>query len=147
MTETRDVQKSSYPLPVYNFRVTIGNTPMSFSEVSGISLEYESVTYSHGLSFREGKSIEKYYKNTYSPVTLKKGTIKGFDYLYKWLKENKARMMEVSLCDEQGKAVVTWRINRAIPVKLEAPTFDANTNEVSIESLEVMAAGITIEHH
>lgn len=144
MAETRDVQKSSYPLPVYNFRVTIDGTPMSFSEVSGITREYETVTYRHGFSFREGEGIKKYYINKYVPVTMKKGTIKGLDYLYYWLREKQTRMMEVSLCDEQGKALVTWRINKAVLVKLEAPTFDANSNEVSIESLEVMAAGIEI---
>lgn len=147
MAETKDVQKLNYPLPVYNFRVTIDGTPMSFSEVSGITLEYETVTYRHGLSFWEGEGIKKYYYNKYVPVTLKKGTIKGINFLQEWLKEKQKRTVEVSLCDELGQPVVSWRITKAIPVKLEAPTFDANTNEVSIESLEVMASGISIEHH
>jgi len=147
MAETKDVQKSSYPLPVYNFRVTIDGTTMSFSEVSGITLEYETVTYRHGFSFWEGEGIKKYFYNKYVPVTLKKGTIKGINFLQEWLKEKQKRTVEVSLCDELGQPVVSWRITKAIPVKLEAPTFDANTNEVSIESLEVMASGISIEHH
>ena len=79
----------------------------------------------------------------YVNFTLKKGTIKGIDFLYEWLKEKAVRTVEVSLCDEQGQPVVSWRVAKAIPVKLEAPTFSANTNEVSIESLEVMASGIS----
>lgn len=147
MAETKDYQKSSYPIPVYNFRVSIDGTPMSFSEVSGINLEYETVTYRHGLSFWEGEGIKKYYYDKYVTVTLKKGTIKGINFLHDWLKDKQVRTVQVSLCDELGQPVVSWRIAKALPVKLEAPTFDASTNEVSIESLEVMAAGIFIEHH
>ena len=61
MAETKIDQKARYPLPVYNFRVTIDGTSMSFSEVSGINLEYDTVTYRHGLSFWEGEGIQKYY--------------------------------------------------------------------------------------
>lgn len=147
MTETKDFQKSSYPLPAYNFRVTIDGTSMSFSQVSGISLERETVTYRHGFSFWEGESIKKYYYDKYLTVTLKKGTIKGINFLHEWLKDKQVRTVQVSLCDEMGQPVVSWRIAKALAVKLEAPTFDANTNEASIESLEVMAAGISIEHH
>ena len=147
MAETKDLQKSSYPLAAYNFRVTVDGTPMSFAEVSGISLEYETVTYRHGLSFWEGEGIKKYYYDKYVNFTLKKGTIKGIDFLYAWLKEKEVRAVQVSLCDEQGQPVISWRVAKAIPVKLEAPTFSADTNEVAVESLEVMAAGISIEYH
>lgn len=147
MAETKEIQKSSYPLPAYNFRVTVDGTPMSFAEVSGISLEYETVTYRHGLSFWEGEGIKKYYYDKYVNFTLKKGTIKGIDFLYAWLKEKAVRAVQVSLCDEQGQPVISWRVAKALPVKLEAPTFSADTNEVAIESLEVMAAGISVEYH
>jgi phage tail-like protein len=147
MAETKDFQKSNYPLPVYNFRVTIDGTPMSFSQVSGITREYETVTYRHGFSFWEGEDITAYYFKKYAPITFKKGTIKGVSILYEWLLEEKVKPMEVSLCDESGHPVVSWQIAKAIPVKLDAPTFDASNNEVSIESLEVMAADISIEHY
>ena len=147
MAETKAFQKSSYPLPAYNFRVTVDGTAMSFSEVSGINLAYETVTYSHGLSFWEGEGVKKYYYDKYVTVTLKKGTIKGINFLYQWLKEKQGRTLMVSLCDEAGRPAISWRVAKAVPVKLEAPTFDANTNEVAIESLEVLAAGISVEHH
>ena len=149
MAQTADFQKSSYPLPAYNFRVTVDGTSMSFSEVSGINLEYETVTYRHGLSFWEGEAIKRYRFDKYFPVTLKRGTVKGITFLHDWLKEGDmgTRALEVSLCDEGGQPVVSWRIAKAVPVKLEAPNFDASTNEVSIESLEIMAAGISMEHH
>lgn len=147
MAETKQYQKSSYPLPSYNFRVTVGETSMSFSEVSGLALEYETITYRHGLSFMEGEIVKKYYYDKSVTLTLKKGVVKGMRYLYDWLKERKARMFLVSLCDEQGQPVVSWKIAKALPVKLSAPSFNAGANDVAVESLEIMASGISIEYH
>ena len=50
----------------------------------------------------------------------------------------------IQACDERGVPVLAWRVARAFAVKLSAPTLDARTNEVAIESLEVRAAGISI---
>ncbi len=137
---------AAYPLPAYNFRVTVGDTTMSFSEVSGINVKYETVTYSHGLSFIEGDRITSFRHDKFVPVTLKRGTVAKAGALYQWLESKEARRLEVSLCDERGAAAVTWVIRRALPTKLEAPTFDAGTNEVALESLEVMASGISVEY-
>ena len=58
--DARDI-KSTYPLPSYNYRVTLLDggevTGLSFAEVSGLSLEYEAVTYKHGLSFAIGNHV------------------------------------------------------------------------------------------
>jgi len=148
MPETTEAQKLKYPLPAYNFRVSIDGATISCAEVSGINLEYETVTYRHGLSAWEGENIKKYQYEKFFTITLKKGTVHGTNHFYEWIKETRgARSVDVSLCDEKGVPVVTWHIRRAVPVKLEAPTFDAKSNDVSIESLELMASGVTIEHH
>lgn len=149
MSETRDFQKEYYPLPIYNFRVTVSGTTVSFSEVSGITLEYEIVMYKHGLSFWEGEGFRKYYYKKYVPVTLKRGVVRGTNIFSEWIqeKENSSRPMDISLCDETGTPLVSWKIGVAVPVKLQAPTFDANSNDVAIESLEIMAAKISVVHH
>jgi phage tail-like protein len=148
MAEKPAIQKSSYPLPSYNFKVTVDGQSVSFSEASGITVEYEAITYRHGLSFWEGETITRYRYPKYRPVSLKKGTVAGAGFLYDWLtaKSNAARPVDISLCDEKGDPVVIWRIARAVPVKLEAPTFDANTNQVSIEKLDLMVSGVSVEH-
>jgi phage tail-like protein len=136
----------AYPLAAYNYRVTIAGTAMSFTEVSGLAIEYEKVTYKHGLSFWEGESIKSYRYDKYVPVTLKKGIIKGGKQLYDWIKATDTRNMDISLCDENGNPVVTWHIGKAVPIKLAAPPFQANANEVAIETFELMAARISIAH-
>jgi len=147
MAHTKNDIESTYPLPVYNYKVEIDGMEIGFSEVSGITIEHETVTYRHGLSFWEGEGIQKYYYPKYVTITLKKGTVKGKNDLFEWVQGKGSRNVIVSLCDTAGKPVVSWNIKVAIPVKLEAPTFDARSNDVSIESLELLASKITIEHH
>lgn len=135
-----------YPLMAYNFRVIVGESIMSFSEVSGLQRAYETVTYRHGLGFWEGEQIAKYRLDTYQPLTLKKGTMAlGDTALYRWLEQRMKVPMMISLCDEEASPVVTWRVAKVIPVKLSAPSFTAESNDISIDTLELMAAGITIE--
>jgi phage tail-like protein len=133
-----------YPLMAYNFRVTVGGTALSFSEVTGLNREHLHVTYRHGLSFREGEDIVKYSIDHYVSITMKRGTMSGSNELYEWLEHRGDRAIEISLCDELGVPVVTWQVAKAVAIKLEAPGFNAGATEVAIESLEVMASGITV---
>lgn len=150
--------KSSYPLPAYNFRVTILRdseaTVISFAEVSGLSMEHEPVTYKHGLSFVTG---DKIIPGMRQPIrlTLKKGIVSGGDYLQRWIHEtysnnapaNAKRDIVIDLCDATGEPVVRWMVQGALPVKLDVPSFDANSNDVAIESLEVTAHDLHIRHN
>jgi len=145
MSESATSQRSKYPLAAYNFRVTIGEETMSFTEVSGLVREYQTLTYKHGLSFWEGESITKFRFDKYEQLTLKKGVIIGKTQLYEWLDLVDKKNLSVSLCDENGLAVVIWQIKKAIITKLEAPSFQANSNEAAIETLTLMASGISVE--
>ncbi len=128
----------------YNFRVTIDERTMGFAEVAGLQREHKTETYRHGLSFLEGEEIVKFRYDSYQSITLKKG-VAGGDYLYKWLEDKKPRSIDIDLCDESGDAVLRWHIAKAVPVKLDAPTFDARAGEVAVESLEVQAAGVSVK--
>src|SRR4051812_12422115 len=129
MAESAAAQRQSYPLAAYNFRVTVGETAMSFSEVSGLVREYETLTYKHGLSYWEGESITKFRYDKFVQVTMKKGLVAGVKALYAWLDSTEQKNVSVSLCDERGQAVVTWQIRKAILTKLEAPALQANGSE------------------
>ncbi|MEM9214358.1 MAG: phage tail protein [Cyanobacteria bacterium P01_F01_bin.150] len=149
-TSVQDI-KNTYPIPVFYYRVTIaGEDAIAFSEVSGLSISYETITYKDGMSYRDGSKHMPGMKGDVS-VTLKKGIVRKDDYLFKWissiqLNTVEKRDMRVDLLDETGEAVVSWTITNAFPKKLDAPSFSATSNEVAIESLELMADSIKVDY-
>jgi len=136
--------RSRYPVMAYNFRVTLGSSTASFAEVSGLQREFETVTYRHGFSYREGEDITKYVIAKYAPLTLRRGVFRGAQSLYSWLEEKGERAMTITLCDDLGQGVVAWNIARALVVKIDAPGLDAKSNEVAVDTLELKVAAITI---
>ncbi len=139
--------EARYPLTAYNYRVTVGDAELSFSEVSGLAVEYEKVTYRHGLSFREGETITKHLFEKFVALTLKRGVVHGENPLYEWLLDNEPRKMAISLCNAEGDPVVTWDIRRAVAIKLQGPSLKASGNEVAIETLDLQVSGVTVIHH
>lgn len=162
--------KAQYPLPAYNYRVTIltgsvtgagivseSGTVISCSEVSGLNMEIDTVTYKHGFSFITGFQVLPGQSKEVH-LTIKKGVTANSHYFADWMNlvypalvplEGRAlsqRDILVDLCDEAGHPVVRWVVFRAMPVKLEAPSFDANTNEVAFERLEFIAHQLKVSH-
>lgn len=156
MATTKAEVKANYPLPVYNYRVDIGQTTVAFSEVSGLNVAYETTTYKES-SIEGGKVSPKVFRMPAQPVTttltLKKGLVpaKSQAALYAWISTISINQVEkkditINLCDETGKAVVSWKVINAFPTKLDVPTFDANSNDVAIESMELMADDVLINY-
>lgn len=136
----------TYPLALYNFRVTVDARSMSFSEVSGITIPYEHVVYRHGLSYWEGEDITTFHIDAFVPISLKRGIIPDGNvrFLYEWLESRTLRRMTVYLSDHAGQRVMSWEIAKAVPVKLSAPAFAASTNEVAIETLDLQVRGVKL---
>jgi len=145
MADSKDVQRTSYPLVAYNFRVEVAGTLMSFTEVSGISAERDFVTYRHGLTYKEGELIRTFSLDKFARVSCKRGTVLGAKplFLHEWLDKGDLRAMQVSLCDESGAAVLAWKIAYAVPVSVKAPTFSASTNEAAVESVDLQVRGVS----
>ena len=156
MASTQAEIKASYPLPVYNYKVNIGADTIAFSEVSGLNIAYDTTVYKES-STEPGKTGPRVFRMpaqaTNTTLTLKKGLVpaKSQPALYDWI--NSIRINQVikkdlviSLCDETGTAVVNWTVSNAFPTKLDVPSFDANSNDVAIESMELMADDITINY-
>jgi len=146
--------KATYPLPVYNFRVEIGPNAVAFSEVSGLSIHYEVTTFKESQT-GGGSAGPRIIHMPSQPqpvnVTLKKGVARtaSVTALYSWMKTVSLNQVEkkdvvIRLCDEQGKPVISWTVINAFPTKLDGPAFDAKSNEVAVESLELRADAITI---
>lgn len=152
MATTAEDIKTTYPLPVYHFSVQIdGMDAVQFSEVSGLAMERQLITYKDGLSATKG--------NHYMPgqtgdtkLTLKRGIVKGGSDLYNWMASiqvtavNK-KSVTISLMNDEGdKPVVSWKVTNAFPLKLDAPSFNATSNEVAVESLDLAAQSVTVEY-
>ncbi len=156
MATTQADIKATYPLPVYNYKVNIDSTTVAFSEVSGLNIAYETKVYIESTT-KSNQHGPEYFIMPAQPTTttlsLKKGLVpaKSQAALYDWINSISINQVikkdiVISLCDETGKAVVTWKVLNAFPTKLEAPTFDASSNEVAIESMDLMADGIEINY-
>ncbi|HEX2871517.1 MAG TPA: phage tail protein [Polyangiaceae bacterium] len=146
MSLTVAEQRDVYPLANYAFRVVVDGVALRFTKVSGLSREYKLVTYRHGLSFQEGEQVTKVPAEGYTSLTLEQGTVLGSAALPAWLEQRTSSPLEVSLCDEKGVPVLVWTIAKAFAVKLAAPTLDARSNDVCIDTLEVKASGIAVKH-
>lgn len=152
MATTVEDIKNTYPLPAFHYRVEIdGMDPVAFAEISGLSIARETITYKDGLSCTQGSKRMPGLSSDLK-FTMKKGIIKADSKLYNWINSIRLTTVEkknilISLMDEKGEApVVTWKVTNAFPVKLDAPAFNAKTNDVAIESLELMADDLKIEY-
>ncbi|CBW73556.1 phage tail protein [Mycetohabitans rhizoxinica] len=149
MATTADQIATDYPIPVYRFKVTLGKDEMAFSNVSGLDLGFETITYKDGAGHvyrMPGQSSEL-------NITLRRGVIKGKNELYDWISKISKNLIDkrdlsISLTDEAGTALlVTWNVTNAFPSKLSGPSFDATSNEVSIEELTLVADRLTMTFH
>ncbi|MCA8991586.1 MAG: phage tail protein [Planctomycetaceae bacterium] len=155
MAVAKDAIKVAYPLPVYNYRVEIDGVPVGFSEVSGLSISYETTTYKESpveSGVPGPRVMHMPAQSTPVNVTLKKGIVRGKSVatLFRWINSTATNLIDkkdifIRLCDETGTPVISWSVRNAFPTKLDAPTFDATSNDVAIESMELMADGVRIE--
>lgn len=151
MAQKKDQQKALFPLPAYTYMVRIGTDSYGFSKVSGLSFQYDTMTYRHGLSVMEGAN---HMIGMIQPIniTLERGVVRQGSILLEWISQVNVSILAkqdvtVDLCDEEGSPVISWLVQNAIPTAYEAGTFDATTSDVAIESLSLMANGMRITYH
>ena len=63
-----------------------------------------------------------------------------------WMADPKKRDIKVHLIDYSGEAVVTWTLVDALPIKLDAPSLDAEQNAIAIEAIEVVGSELRMEY-
>lgn len=155
MAISKDQIKAEYPIAVYNYKVEIGSDAVAFSEVSGLSTSFETTTYKESpveSGIPGPRVMHMPAQGAASTITLKKGMVRGTSVatLYNWINQTSLNLTEkkdisVRLCDENGDPVISWVVKNAFPTKLDAPTFDANSNDVAIETMELMADDVKVE--
>jgi phage tail-like protein len=147
--------KTAYPLPSYNYRVEIAGAAVGFSEVTGLSIKHETTTYKESPSAGGAPGpvvMHMPAQRSHVTVTLKKGLVRkgSVAALYNWISAIQINQVDkkdvfVRLCDEKGDAVISWKVMNAFPTKLDAPSFTATSNDVAIETMELMADSVQVE--
>jgi phage tail-like protein len=136
------------PYSAFNFLVEIdGVTVAGFSECSGLSNETDGIEYREGkedITVRKLPGLVKY-----SNITLKRGFTQSKE-LWQWRKQvldgkTQRRSGTVTLLDEARKPALRWNFREGWPRKLDGPTLNAKTNEVAIETLEIIHEGLVVE--
>jgi phage tail-like protein len=133
------------PLRRFLFRVEIdGLNAGFFKSVSGLSIETEVI------EFREGGSdvIHKLPgARKYPNLVLKQG-FTGDTALYEWFNSFRGKPARVDgtiiMLGADLSEVARWEFHNGFPVKWEGPDFDASSNDVPIETIEIAHEGLTL---
>jgi len=127
-----------YPLTKYYFQADWGGTKIGFHEITGLDIETEVIE--HRISNTpQFTKIKMPGMMKFSNITLKRGTFNSDNEYFDWLNTIKLNTVErrtitISLLDEEGNPAVTWKVNKAFPVKIQSTDLKAEGNEVAIET-------------
>jgi phage tail-like protein len=133
------------PYRGFNFLVELdGITRAGFREASGLDSSTDVVEYREG---NEGLATRKLAGLTkHSNITLKWGLTDDAE-LWEWRKTAIDRAVQrkngsIVVLDEAGNEMVRWNFRHAWPVKWTGPGFNATSNDVAIETLEIAHEGV-----
>jgi len=132
-------------LPRYSFTVEIeGKSLGTFRQVSGLAVETEVIEFRDG----GGGTTVFFPGNTkYSTVKLTRA-FNGDSALWDWYTTSaQAGHVErvdgtITVFDRSGQPVAHYNFTNAWPRKYEGPTLNADSNDVPIETLEIVHAGL-----
>src|SRR6476619_6283213 len=145
------------PYGAFNFLVNLnspgvdpGSILGGFSDVSGLGTKKKVAEY------RNGNEKENHVRkipgtHTVSDVTLKRGIVNSKD-LWTWIQDVRVngpaakREVVITLRDESGKDVQSWKLYGVVPLKYTGPTLAAKGGgDVSMEELSLSVEGLEIE--
>jgi len=137
------------PYRTFNFRVEIDGTSVAgFRECSGLSFTTDPVEYREGtdvaLSPRKLTGLRK-FKN----MEFKRGMTKD-ETLWTWYKNilngsDDRRNGSVVLQDEQHNDVLRWEFEAGWITRWEGPSFNATTNDIAIETIEIAVERVELQ--
>ena len=136
------------PYKGYNFRLILGGvTEAGFRECSGLDTSQDPIEYREGID-KDLTARKQPGLNKYSNITLKWGVTKKSSEIFDWRKKAQEGKVEridgsIVLMDDTGQDLAQWDFRDAWPTKWTAASFNATSNEVAIESLEITHEGIT----
>jgi phage tail-like protein len=129
----------------FNFLVEIdGITRAAFSEASGFDSTIDVIEHREGGDNLTPRKLPGMTKH--SNIVLKWGVTDDAQ-LYKWhLDAVKGKVQRrngsIVLLDRQGQEQIRWNFRNAWPSKWDGPDFNAEGNDVAIETLELAHEGV-----
>ena len=134
------------PYRGFNFKMELGGRIVAgFREASGLESSPDPVEYREKA---DGVSTARKLPglNKHSNISLKRGVTDDAK-LWEWWKkamEGKVERMDGSivLMDDAGEEQARWNFVAGWPTKWTGPSFNATSNEVAIETLEIAHEGI-----
>lgn len=133
------------PYIAYNFLVEIEGLQIGgFTEVTGLSSEIELESYQEG---GVNDRTHKFPKQTIYPNLILSHGLTNDDELWRWYQAASQGVIKIkngtiTLRNSQGKEVMWWNFKQAYPVKWEGPQFNASSDEIAIERIELVHQGI-----
>jgi phage tail-like protein len=134
------------PFLAFNFAVEIeGLLIGGFTEVSGLEGEIEITAHREGGV--NGYAHQLPGPASYSNLTLRHG-LTGISTLWNWYYNTAQGVIQrkngtIMLLDPQQIPVMWWNFRNALPVRWTGPTFNATSDEVGFESIELAHEGQT----
>ncbi len=128
------------PYGAFNFRVEIAGVDVAgFAEVSGLESETDIIEYRTGDEVGTVRKLPGLSK--YQNVTLKRGFTDS-RALWEWRKtvidgQLERKSVSIVLFNHSRDEVARWNLFEAWPSRWVGPEFNAMTNEVAIESIEI----------
>ena len=136
--------KEDQSAPALWFELDIqGKAVGYFTEVTGLSAEVETLTYSEGgmNEFQHKLPTRVKYPN----LVLKRGMTTKAE-LQKWFQKSHTQAertgIRLSMLDNAGTRMRTWSFVNAFPVKWTGPNFNVSQSAVAVEQIEIAHEGI-----
>jgi phage tail-like protein len=137
------------PFGGYNFAVEIdGITSMGFKTCSGLDSSTTAGTYREGTDPTLGQRKLPGLLS-FSNITLSRGIISDHS-LWDWRSavaggDLQRRDLSIILRNDKGEEQIRWNVSNAWPTKWTGPSFDATSDAVAIETLELAHEGIEVQ--
>ena len=154
---------TGYPLHVFRFRVEFDRDPLpdasdqskggvilcagAFSECTGLEATMEPKVIKEGG--RNYGPAQRVGQVTFATVVLKRGVSATRD-LYTWFELVNTGgyayrlAATITVFDTAGTGILSWRLDKALPVKFKTADLNAKGTEVGIEELHIAHEGLTL---
>jgi phage tail-like protein len=164
MPESKLSRPASNPNPANyitanRFYVELGGSIVaSFTEFSGIGVQLDKEVYFEGGVNDQQRILLKHAK--FNDVTLKRGMSDNIQFwgwlqnllnlgnaTYKPENDNDASLrhnVSISLFNQAGETMQSWRLIGAVPVAWKAPAFQASATVVAIEEVTLAYEGLQV---